>query len=295
MDRLSNRTIFPTTTWPLDPEIGRSKNPPFKFQQNGWRDNLCVSRSRAAPLKGNTHGLLDAPMQIFPMIPQTGSLKHIWNFSYMRLDGRKLSNGVHLRTLNAGCELASSKFLNRGPKDVGSSSGMITIVVMTLFYYRSTERKLLERLSSYPAGRAGWWASQRKRYGASYSNSTTKANASEVKPYAAQLIVAESLLTWLRSDFRIHDLNRTLVGTSWLLIIVTALSDFNPIIGKKYMKTNKKKSTNCGTTAADVLANFSRQTLMRIHWIFRCICNCYDFTTHINSKLLHICNHLAVI
>ena len=34
---------------------------------------------------------------------------------------------------------------------------------------------------------------------------------------------------------------------------------------------------------------------MWINWIFRCICNYYDFTTPINSKCCSICYRLAVI
>ena len=40
---------------------------------------------------------------------------------------------------------------------------------------------------------------------------------------------------------------------------------------------------------------FSRQTLMRIHWIFWCICNYYDFTTHISSKCCSSCYRFVII
>ena len=54
--------------------------------------------------------------------------------------------------------------------------------------------------------------------------------------------------------------------------------------------TMTKKPTNGGTKAADVLDNFfGWQTLMWIRWIFRCICNYYDFTWPISSKYCIIC------
>ena len=57
-----------------------------------------------------------------------------------------------------------------------------------------------------------------------------------------------------------------------------------------------KKPTNCGTKAADVLAKFfTRETLMRIHLIFWCSCNNYDFTTPFNSKCFSMCFLLGVI
>ena len=34
---------------------------------------------------------------------------------------------------------------------------------------------------------------------------------------------------------------------------------------------------------------------MRIHWIFWCICNCYDFTIHTDLKCCSICYSLVVI
>ena len=40
---------------------------------------------------------------------------------------------------------------------------------------------------------------------------------------------------------------------------------------------------------------FSRQTLLRINWIFWCIWNCYDFATPANSTCCSICYRLVVI
>ena len=60
--------------------------------------------------------------------------------------------------------------------------------------------------------------------------------------------------------------------------------------------TRQEKPSNCGTKAADVLDKiFSRQTLMRIHWICWCFSNYCDFTTPVNSKCCSICHRLAVI
>ena len=68
---------------------------------------------------------------------------------------------------------------------------------------------------------------------------------------------------------------------------------------EKYLQASEvlqEKPTNCETKAADVLDKlFSQQTLKRIHWIFWCIWNYFDFTTPTNSKCCSNCYRSAVI
>ena len=56
-----------------------------------------------------------------------------------------------------------------------------------------------------------------------------------------------------------------------------------------YMCNSDKKSPQfVGLKTPMCLQIFSQQTLMQIHWIFRCICNYHDFTTLISSKCCYL-------
>ena len=63
-----------------------------------------------------------------------------------------------------------------------------------------------------------------------------------------------------------------------------------------YYRKTRKSHKLWDYKAADVLGKFcNQQILMRIHRIFWCICNYYEFTTPITTKCCSICRRLAAI
>ena len=68
------------------------------------------------------------------------------------------------------------------------------------------------------------------------------------------------------------------------------------ILHKFKKQTNNKSPQIVGLRPPMCLQNLLvGKKLMRIHWIFWCICNYYDFITPINSKCCSTCYCLAVI
>ena len=95
-----------------------------------------------------------------------------------------------------------------------------------------------------------------------------------------------------QDKFQISEVNQN--SLVYMNAIVSGFNQPDDVSFRRQLQ--QEKPTSCGTKAADALDNFfSRQTIMRIHWIYWCICNCYDFKTPINSKCCFISRCLTVI
>ena len=110
-----------------------------------------------------------------------------------------------------------------------------------------------------------------------------------LSPPSRRYIPTYSRLKRMNGLFTCVYLNPWSLLCVWYRSWVTQLWLFNRHMSTQ-CRIRQETPTRCGTKDADVLDTFlSRQTLMRMHWIFWCICNYYDITTPINSKCCSIC------